>query len=179
MTTLQQNFDLFPVCRTNITVPYVADTDGNYQFVRAVSPQVIVHLAFQILDKQVHGEVLSSPQQTRDYLRLRLGTRECEYFSVIFLDNRHRVLTIEDMFRGTIDGASIYPREVVKAALLHNAAAVMFAHNHPSGVAEPSQADRAITDRLVNALSLVDVRVLDHFVISVRETVSFAERGLL
>lgn len=96
----------------------------------------------------------------------------------MFLDNRHRVITFEEMFRGTIDGASVYPREVVKAALQHNAAAVIFAHNHPSGVAEPSQADQAITKRLIEALLLVDVRVLDHLVVG-EQVVSFAERGLI
>ena len=95
------------------------------------------------------------------------------------MDNRHRVIEIEDMFRGTIDGSSVHPREVVKSALLHNAAAVIFAHNHPSGVAEPSRADQSITERLKKALALVDIRVLDHIVISSAETVSFAERGLL
>ena len=157
----------------------MADTDGNYQFMQPVSPAGILHLAFSILDQQIRSEVLSSPEDTKRYLRLRLGSRECEYFSVLFLDNRHRVIEIEDMFRGTIDGSSVYPREVVKLALLHNAAAVIFAHNHPSGVAEPSQADRAITERLKNALALVDIRVLDHFVIAASESVSFAERGLL
>jgi DNA repair protein RadC len=174
-----QNYDLFPENVKDEADSLVADANGNYQFNQAVSPQIIVDLAFQILDKDIHGEALSNPQQTRNYLRLRLGTRECEYFSVLFLDNRHRVIAIEDMFRGTIDGASIYPREVVKAALSHNAAAVVFAHNHPSGMAEPSQADRAITKRLTEALALVDIRVLDHFVIAASESVSFAERGLL
>jgi DNA repair protein RadC len=98
---------------------------------------------------------------------------------VLFLDNRHRVIAVEDMFRGTIDGASVHPREVVKAALTHNAAAVILAHNHPSGIAEPSQSDELITRRLKDALSLVEIRVLDHLVIGAGTTESFAERGLL
>ena len=100
-------------------------------------------------------------------------------FACLFLDNRHRVIKYEELFRGTIDGASVHPREVVKRALHHNSAAVILAHNHPSGVAEPSLADEAITRRLKDALSLVDVRVLDHFVVAAGESVSFAERGLL
>ena len=100
-------------------------------------------------------------------------------FSVIFLDNRHRVISFEIMFRGTIDGSSVYPREVVKTALKHNAAATIFAHNHPSGDPEPSKADESITQRLKEALALVDIRVLDHLVVGSSEIVSFAERGLL
>jgi len=122
---------------------------------------------------------LSSPSETRDYLRLRLEALEHEVFACLFLDNRHRVIRFEELFRGTIDGASVHPREVVKRALRHNAAAVILAHNHPSGVAEPSQADRALTRRLQDALGLVEVRVLDHFVIGAGVSTSFAERGLL
>jgi DNA repair protein RadC len=110
---------------------------------------------------------------------LKLSHLEHEVFSAIFLDNRHRILTYEEMFRGTIDGASVHPREVVKRAIQLNAAAVIFAHNHPSGIAEPSKADEAITKRLANALKLIDVRVLDHLIIAGADVVSFAERGLL
>lgn len=123
------------------------------------------------------GEALTSPQGTRDYLSARLRDRAHEVFACLFLDNRHRVIRFEELFRGTIDGASVYPREVVKAALAHNSAAVIFAHNHPSGVAEPSRADRDLTTRLIDALRLVDIRVLDHCVIGDNEVVSFAERG--
>jgi DNA repair protein RadC len=126
-----------------------------------------------------HGASLTSPAATRDYLTARLRAYPFEVFSCLFLDNRHRVLEYEELFSGTIDGASVHPREVVRRALHHNAAAVILAHNHPSGVAEPSGADRAITRRLREALDLVDVRVLDHFVIGDGEVVSFAERGLL
>ena len=125
------------------------------------------------------GSALTSPRATRDYLMARLRAYPHEVFASLFLDNRHQVIEYEELFTGTIDGASVHPREVVKRALYHNAAAVIFAHNHPSGVAEPSKADRGITSRLSAALALIDVRVLDHFVIGDGEVVSFAERGLL
>jgi DNA repair protein RadC len=124
------------------------------------------------------GDVLTSPEATRGYLIVRLRDIPYEVFTCLFLDNRHRVIAYEELFRGTLDGASVHPREVVKRALHHNAAAVIFAHNHPSGVAEPSQADERITQRLKEALALVDIRVLDHMVIG-DEVVSFAERGLI
>ena len=126
-----------------------------------------------------HGEVLANPRATRDFLKIQLRGLAHEVFACLFLDNRHRVICFEEMFRGTIDGASVYPREVVKRALQLNAAALILAHNHPSGVAEPSQADRNITRRLAEALALVDIRVLDHIVVGDGELVSFAERGLL
>lgn len=124
-------------------------------------------------------DVLTSPQQTRDFLRSRLRGYTHEVFACLFLDNRHRVISFDEMFQGTIDSASVHPREVVRRALKHNAAAVILTHNHPSGVAEPSHSDQAITRRLTEALSLIDVRVLDHIVIGDGEAVSFAERGLL
>ncbi len=124
-----------------------------------------------------HGDALTSPQQTKLYLSSVLRDRQREAFYILFLDNQHRVIRDEILFEGTIDAASVYPREVVKRALHHNAAAVILAHNHPSGVAEPSQADRRITDRLRDALGLVEIRVLDHFVVGDGEVVSFAERG--
>jgi DNA repair protein RadC len=123
--------------------------------------------------------VLDSPQQTRRFLSARLRDYSFEVFACLFLDNRHRVIAFEELFRGTINGASVHPREVVRKALDHNAAAVILAHNHPSGVAEPSEADRHITRQLVTALALVDVRVLDHLVVGDGEAVSFAERGLM
>ncbi|MGQ0657240.1 MAG: RadC family protein [Chromatiales bacterium] len=122
---------------------------------------------------------LTSPRATRDYLKSRLCGHVREVFACLFLDNRHRVLAFEELFLGSIDAASVHPREVVRAALRHNAAAVIFAHNHPSGVAEPSAADEHLTRRLKEALLLVDIRVLDHFVIGDGDPVSFAERGLL
>lgn len=125
------------------------------------------------------GSVLENPEQTRDFLTSRLRDYSFEVFSCLFLDNHHRVIQFDELFRGTINGASVYPREVVKKALRHNAAAVIFAHNHPSGIAEPSEADRHITRQLSEALALVDVRVLDHVVVGDGATVSFAERGML
>ncbi|KAB1459041.1 RadC family protein [Vibrio panuliri] len=123
------------------------------------------------------GEALTSPQQTKLYLSNLLRDRQREVFYILFLDNQHRVICSEVMFEGTIDSASVYPREVVKRALEHNAAALILAHNHPSGVAEPSQSDRRITRRLIDAVALVEIRILDHFVVGDGEVISFAERG--
>lgn len=125
------------------------------------------------------GDALSSPSMVRDYLKLLLSSHDHEVFAVLFLDAQHRVIASEEMFRGTLTQTSVYPREVVKAALRHNAAALIVAHNHPSGVAEPSQADRLLTDTLKQALSLVDVRVLDHIIVAGADSLSFAERGLI
>jgi DNA repair protein RadC len=125
------------------------------------------------------GPPLANPRATRDYLRSQLRDRDHEVFCCLFLDNRHRVIAFDEVFRGTIDGASVHPRDVVKLALARNAAAVILAHNHPSGIAEPSQADEMITGRLRDALALVDIRVLDHIVVGDGACVSFAERGLI
>lgn len=124
------------------------------------------------------GAPLTDPAATRRYLIARLRDRFQEVFACLYLDTRHRVIAFEELFHGTLDGASVHPREVVRQALRHNAAALIFAHNHPSGVAEPSDADRRLTQRLKEALGLVDIRVLDHFVVGDGEAVSFAERGL-
>lgn len=141
----------------------------------------ILKQAMEILERRSidRGEPFTSPDQTKAYFRMRFSGLEHEVFAVAFLDNRHRLIACEDMFRGTVNGAAVYPREVVKEAMKHNAAAVFFAHNHPSGVAEPSGADRAITDRLREALALLDVQVLDHLVVGDKGVTSFAERGLL
>ncbi|MBI5450161.1 MAG: DNA repair protein RadC [Gammaproteobacteria bacterium] len=125
------------------------------------------------------GDTLSTPAQAGDYLKVRLHGLEHEVFTCLFLDNRHRLIRAEEIFRGTISGASVYPREIVKRALVLNAAAVIFAHNHPSGVAEPSSADVALTSRLTQALALIDVRVLDHLVVGQGCVVSLAERGMV
>ena len=139
-----------------------------------------IELATRYLEERVRrSDALTSPAHTSRFLCARLRSRPYEVFACLFLDNRHRVIHFEEMFRGTIDGASVHPREVVKRALELNAAALIAAHNHPSGVAEPSRSDRAITSKLRDALALVDVRLLDHFVIGDGEVVSFAERGLL
>ena len=130
-------------------------------------------------ESMMAGSALANPRATREFLRMQLRDLPHEVFCCVFLDNRHRVIAFEELFRGTIDGASVHPREVVKRALTKNAAAVILAHNHPSGIAEPSQADELITRRLKDALALVDIRVLDHLVIGDGVCESFAERGLL
>ena len=122
---------------------------------------------------------LSSPAMVRDFLRITLEERDYEVFMVLFLDSQNHVIDCEEMFRGTLTQTSVYPREIVKRCLIHNAAAVIFAHNHPSGVAEPSRADETLTTTLKRALALVDVKVLDHFVVGSGSVLSFAERGLL
>lgn len=142
--------------------------------------QAAMELARRCLREQVHrSSPLVNPQHTEAYLQAMLRDQDREVFCCLFLDNRHRVITYEELFRGSLTGTSVYPREVVKSALKHHAAALILAHNHPSGVAEPSHADRAITQRLQNALELVDIRVLDHLIIGDGTCVSFAKRGLI
>ena len=142
--------------------------------------QSVMRLAMNVLARKHRaGRRLGNPDETRTFLRLKLADYRNEVFGSVFLDNRHRILALRELFQGTIDGASIHPRVVVQQALEMNAAALVFFHNHPSGVAEPSHADEAITRRLKEALALVDVRVLDHFVVSAGESVSFAQRGLI
>ncbi len=142
----------------------------------------IIESALKILESRLlydpESIPMTSPQASKDFVKLKLFAYEHEVFACLFLDNHNRVIVFDELFRGTIDGASVYPREVVKACLSCNAAAVIFAHNHPSGIAEPSQADIAITERLRKALALIDVRVLDHLIVG-DEVTSFAERGLL
>jgi DNA repair protein RadC len=130
-------------------------------------------------DFEESSDSLSSPGSVRDYLRLFLGGQEFESFVALWLDAQHRLIAGMELFRGTLTQTSVYPREVVKKGLALNAAAVIFAHNHPSGVAEPSQSDRMLTDALKQALSLVDIRVLDHFIVADITVMSFAERGLI
>lgn len=132
-----------------------------------------------LAQRMQRGEALTSPELTRTFLRSRMQDLPHELFCCLYLDTKHRVIRFEELFRGTIDGASVHPREVVRCALSHNAAAVIVAHNHPSGVAEPSAADNALTQRLKEALAVVDVRLLDHLVVGDGEVVSFVERGLL
>jgi DNA repair protein RadC len=140
----------------------------------------VLELARRALAQALQARpVFESPTQVKDYLRLKLAALPHEVFAVLFLDAQHRLLAMEELFRGTLTQTSVYPREVVKRALALNAAAVMLAHNHPSGVAEPSKADEYLTRTLQSALGLVDVRVLDHFVVAREQVVSFAERGLL
>ena len=137
-------------------------------------------MARRHLGETMHArDVLSDPTATRQYLQTQLAGRKHEVFAAVFLDTRNQVLAYEELFRGTLNGAAVYPREVVKAALKHNAASVIFAHNHPSGVAEASRADRDITRRLVSALASVEIRVLDHLVVTSSAVNSFAEQGWL
>lgn len=132
-----------------------------------------------LAQRLLRGEPLTSPERARVFLQGKLQDLPHEMFCCLYLDTKHRVIRFEELFRGTIDGASVHPREVVRCALKHNAAAVIVAHNHPSGVAEPSAADNALTRRLQEALAMVDVRLLDHLVVGDGEVVSFTERGLL
>lgn len=144
-----------------------------------VQLRAVVEMARRHLQETLRrGDALTSPDDTRRFLAARLRDHAYEVFACLFLDTRHRIIAFEELFRGTIDGASVHPREVVRRALAHNAAAVILAHNHPSGIAEPSQSDQHITRRLKDALALIDVRVLDHLVVG-DELVSFAERGML
>ncbi|HXU94665.1 MAG TPA: DNA repair protein RadC [Gallionella sp.] len=145
-----------------------------------VQLQAVLEMSRRALKEELqHGDALNSPRAVREYLQLSLGGRQHEVFLALFLDTQHRVVAAEELFQGSLSQTSVYPREVVKRALAHNAAAVILAHNHPSGVAEPSQSDRLLTDALKQALSLVDVRVLDHFVVGAGQTLSFAENGLM
>ncbi len=145
-----------------------------------MSRAAIVEQALELLAAEVReADALSSPAVVKDYLRLKLGERPHEVFAVVFLDMQHRVIAIEELFRGTLSQTSVYPREVVKEALARNAAAVVLVHNHPSGSAQPSRADEYLTSTLRQALALVDVRVLDHLVVTRTSVTSFAELGLL
>jgi DNA repair protein RadC len=150
---------------------------GQAKFVQL---QAVMEMSRRALQEDMQrGDALNSPKAVRDYLQLLLKGRQQEVFIVLFLDTQHRVIASEELFHGTLSQTSVYPREVVKRALAHNAAALILAHNHPSGVAEPSQSDQLLTDALKQALALVDVRVLDHFIVAGGQTLSFAERGLL
>lgn len=159
-----------------MTTLYIRDTSG----FREADASVVLDRAEALLAQRYRAgsPVLTSPALTRDFLRVHLGGCDHEVFGVLHLDSRHRLIAAEDLFRGTIDSASVHPREVVKAALLRNAAAVVLYHNHPSGRAEPSSADELITRRLKDALSLIDVRLLDHLIVA-ESVYSMAEHGLL
>lgn len=148
----------------------------DYPFKTSELNELLERAAEALAAKYKREGTFTNPTNVKEYLKLKLGAHDREVFAVMLLDNQHQLISFEELFFGTIDAASIYPREVVKAALNHSAAAVVFAHNHPSGIAEPSQADRRITQRLVDALKLVDIRVLDHIVVG-EDCVSFAEKG--
>jgi DNA repair protein RadC len=159
------------------TTDFLRESAGGYV---PVSDQVVIDTALGLLAQKVAvGCLLGSPNAVKNYLRLRFGDLQYEVFCLLYLDKRHRLLHFEELFRGTIDGATVHPREVVKNALRHNASALILCHNHPSSVAEPSHADELITQRLKSALDLVDIRVLDHLVVSAGGVTSMAERGLI
>ncbi|MEL7293134.1 MAG: DNA repair protein RadC [Cyanobacteria bacterium J06555_13] len=153
--------------------------NNDYDFTLPTCAKQILEKAAEILaDTYLRGDTYSNPDKVKEFLRFKLGSLERETFAVMLLDNQNRLVEYVELFYGTIDAASIYPREVVKLALKENAASLILAHNHPSGIPEPSQADKRITERLKQALELVDIRVLDHIIIG-EHSVSFAERGLL
>jgi DNA repair protein RadC len=173
----QASFSFADVAVQSTNELLVRDAHGQY---RVASADEILSQAWGVLAQRVKpGVTLSSPQDVKDYLRLEIGLLEYEVFCVVFLDAQHRVIELRQMFRGTVSQTSVYPREVVKEALQLNAAAVILAHNHPSGVPEPSRADEFLTQSLKAALAMVDVRVLDHLVVAATAVVSFAERGLI
>lgn len=146
---------------------------------RVASDKEVMHKAKRAIDRKYRrGRCFQSPEAVQEYLRVKLGHEDNEIFVALWLDNRHRLIAYEELFHGTVDGTSVYPRVVVQKAIAHNAAAVIFAHPHPSGVAEPSSADENLTRRLQAALSLLDIRLLDHIVVG-DSCVSLAERGLL
>jgi DNA repair protein RadC len=156
------------------------DSKGSYKLTGKTTELDILAAAENILKAKLERlGSLSNPNDASDFLRMRLGALLHEEFHILWLDNRHRILDCQKLFTGTVDGASVHPREVVRAALNINACAAILAHNHPSGVAEPSAADRAITTELRNALTLIGVRILDHIVVAAGHTVSMASRGLL
>ena len=155
-----------------------SDTTGTYLVDSPVTENDILLMARQLASLRLRkGRALTSPKEVFSHLQALLADYEHEVFALLMLDSRHRVIAFEELFRGTLDGASVYPREVVKLALEHNAAAIILVHNHPSGVAEPSQADRQLTERLKEALGLIEVRVLDHFIVGDGEPLSMAEFG--
>lgn len=155
---------------------YVQESPSSY---RPAATREVVREALKVTQKAVRGPSLRDPRALKEFLMVRLAHLEHEVFAVVHLDSRLRFIAFEELFRGTIDGAAVYPREVVKAVIQHNSAAVVLVHNHPSGMPEPSHADEHITRRLKEALALIDVRVVDHIVVGEDFCESFAERGLL
>lgn len=167
---------------TTLKVPHfkINDASGRYMARRSLTDLQIIKAAKAILANKLNRvDVFNDASIVKDYLITHFSNREHEVFSCLFLDNQHRLIAFEELFRGTIDGAHVYPREVVKRALQLNAAAVIFAHNHPSGSPDPSQADKSITSKLQHALAVVDIRVLDHIIVGGGNAYSFAENGLI
>jgi DNA repair protein RadC len=172
-------------CFNGLTGLFAADQNA-FCHVKGMGPakysqlQAVMEMARRALEEKLKsGDTMSSPKSVRDYLRLSLQGKKHEVFVAIFLDAQNRTIATEELFKGTLTQTSVYPREVVKRALYHNSAAIIFAHNHPSGVAEPSQADEILTQSLKQALALIDVKVLDHFIVGAGTAMSFAERGLI
>ncbi len=163
------------ILETNVLPLCIRDKNGRY---RIAAQSEVLQAAERLLAAQIKQRpVFQAPNEVRSFLKLHLAALEHEVFGILYLDAQHSLIAYEDLFRGSLTQTAVYPREVVKTALVHNAAAVLLAHNHPSGVAEPSQADRTLTEQLRKALDLIDVRVLDHFVVTAGNIVSFAERG--
>ena len=169
--------------RSESEAPYLTTTKTEQEKLekKRARDDATIRRALKILETRmmVSSDIMSTPDMVKDFLKLRLGQLPYEVFGVVFLTNRHTVIDTAEIFRGTINSASVHPREIVRDCITHNATAVIFYHNHPSGNPEPSQADQRITDRLHNALALIDVQVLDHVVIGHTSHVSFAERGLI
>ena len=156
------------------------EQSGYYTIDRPVTEQQIVDFAKQIISNRfLHGKPITSPSNAIEFLQPKLTTRQREVFAVIFLSNKNEVIVYEELFQGTIDQTAVFPREILKRALFHNASAVVLSHNHPSGHPEPSQADISITDKIKSALEFVDVRTLDHIIVGGTESFSMAERGYL
>jgi len=167
---------------TSLKIPnfLLNEASGKYEARRALSSDQIIKAALKLVRGSMNdSNPLTSPQHTRQYIALTLGTREQEVFACVWLNTKHRVIKMEELFYGTIDGATVYPREVVKRALILNAAAVIAVHNHPSGETKPSRSDEHITQQLKNALALVDVRLIDHLIVGGTEITSLAECGLV
>ncbi|MBL1321304.1 MAG: DNA repair protein RadC [Methylophaga sp.] len=167
---------------TTLKVPHfkIHEASGRYMARRSLTDLQIIKAAKAILANKLNRvDVFEDACVAKDYLITHFSNREHEVFSCLFLDNQHRLIAFEELFRGTIDGANVYPREVVKRALQLNAAAVIFAHNHPSGFTEPSQADKSITSRLQHALGVVDIGVLDHIIVGGGSAYSFSKHGLI
>jgi len=180
-TELTMSHDLFSSLASfdssNSSVLLVRDVAGDY---RQVDADEVLQAAQQVLLGRVRGrDVLASPQAVRDFLRVKLGALEHEVFAVVHLDTQNRVIEYVEMFRGTVSQTSVYPREVVREAMMRNSAAMLLVHNHPSGSTQPSRADEHLTQTLKAALSLVDVRVLDHLIVAGSDILSMAERGLM
>lgn len=159
---------------------FVRNERGHYQVIGEVSRDDIIHTASALLQQTIaHSELMNNAKLVGNYLQLQLAQQSNEQFCVMFLNNQHQLIAFETLFSGTIDQAPVFPRVIVQRALEHNAAAVILAHNHPSGTLEASRADRTITQRIQDALQLIDVRVLDHFIVSTEGWLSFSESGYL